>query len=487
MKMEKMKEWMVKVQDEVLDAGKEDPRRMVHCLKVGLTLTLASLLYLLDPLFHGIGTNSIYAVLTVTYVLDFTAGATLYKGANRGIGTLSAVFFSFLVELVARHSGKLGSALCIAISVFIIGAITTYVRFISSLKNYDQAVTVFLITFNMLLASGYHDQTVWQMMFQRIYTIAIGFAICFIVSVFIFPYWSGEDLQNSIVKKFEVLAELVQAHVEEYFHENNCKGTKSLDESDQESKYREILEDTAYDESLANCASWEPRHSRYLYPWKQYMHLETVLHHFGHNVFALHGCLESQIQAPQSVRALFREPCKHVADEVVKVLGELADAIKNHHHCSPHISDQLHEALEELNSSIKFQPRLFLAATPVTDTEFYKPIDSPGLESKRQVVEQSKDAKVKRMKSKTVITCLEFSEALPFAAFTSLLVETAARLDLLIEEVEELGRVAHYQECHEDTDIAIAVISESGDSSDIQKNISDGVQKVQSTMPEVNV
>lgn len=48
--------------------------------------------------------------------------------------------------------------------------------------------------------------------------------------------------------------------------------------------------------------------------------------------------------------------------------------------------------------------------------------------------------------SKIAITSLEFAEALPFAAFASLLVETVARLDLVIEEVEELGRIAHFKE-----------------------------------------
>ena len=48
--------------------------------------------------------------------------------------------------------------------------------------------------------------------------------------------------------------------------------------------------------------------------------------------------------------------------------------------------------------------------------------------------------------SKLAITSLEFSEALPLAAFASLLVETVARLDLVIEEVEELARVADFKE-----------------------------------------
>lgn len=48
--------------------------------------------------------------------------------------------------------------------------------------------------------------------------------------------------------------------------------------------------------------------------------------------------------------------------------------------------------------------------------------------------------------SKLAITSLEFSEALPFAAFASLLVESVARLNLVIEEVEELGKIASFKE-----------------------------------------
>lgn len=57
--------------------------------------------------------------------------------------------------------------------------------------------------------------------------------------------------------------------------------------------------------------------------------------------------------------------------------------------------------------------------------------------------------------SKIAITSLEFAEALPFAAFASLLVETVARLDHVIEEVEELGRVAHFKEYKPEDDIIV--------------------------------
>ena len=54
--------------------GREDPRRVIHALKVGLALSLVSLLYLIEPLFESIGQTAIWAVMTVVVVLEFTAG-----------------------------------------------------------------------------------------------------------------------------------------------------------------------------------------------------------------------------------------------------------------------------------------------------------------------------------------------------------------------------------------------------------------------------
>lgn len=53
---------------------KEDPRRVTYALKVGVSLTLVSLLFLMEPLFEGIGQNDIWAVMTVVLVLEFTTG-----------------------------------------------------------------------------------------------------------------------------------------------------------------------------------------------------------------------------------------------------------------------------------------------------------------------------------------------------------------------------------------------------------------------------
>lgn len=259
------------------------------------------------------------------------------------------------------------------------------------------------------------------------------------------------------------------ACVEEYFQGPDARDvSKSSKTAALDKSYEEMLLCNSAEESLATFASWEPRHSRYCYPWKQYVHLGTVLRHLACTAFALHGCLESHVQAPQTVRALFKEPCEHVAEEIVKVLSELAETIKNHHHFSAHISDHLHEALGKLDASIKTQPQFFLASNRTTKTEAAKP--SEILEQQIQRPEQLKI--MSRTTSKLLITRLEFSEALPFAAFVSLLIEIVAHLDLVIEEVEELGKVAHFKEFHEeDNDIEIKVDEGSSENPDGSKDI----------------
>ncbi|MCH98873.1 aluminum-activated malate transporter 12-like, partial [Trifolium medium] len=202
-------------------------------------------------------------------------------------------------------------------------------------------------------------------------------------------------------------------------------------------------------------ASWEPRHSCHRFPWQQYVKVGAILRQFGYTVVALHGCLRSEIQTPRSVRAMFKDPCIRLAAEVSKVLIELSNSIRNRRHCSPEIlSDHLHEALQDLNTAIKSQPRLFLgpkhkhnhannmlkiAAAQVEQGRQGKTsgfslssvkTDSSALlewKTKRDSLMQSKENERKSLRpqlSKIAITSLEFSEALPFAAFASLLVET---------------------------------------------------------------
>ena len=67
------------------------------------------------------------------------------------------------------------------------------------------------------------------------------------------------------------------------------------------------------------------------------------------------------LKTPKSVRCLFRDPFTPVAREVSKALAELATSIKNRLRFSPDVLlDHLHEALQDLDTAIKSQPKLFV-------------------------------------------------------------------------------------------------------------------------------
>lgn len=196
---------------------------------------------------------------------------------------------------------------------------------------------------------------------------------------------------------------------------------------------------------------------------------------------------------------------------MTKALKELGDSIRNRRQCNPEIlSNHLNEALQDLISALKSQPRLFLgtnsninilalagaiSSRQKSSKDFVVSLSSvnnnidtsnegparlglghdflagqahattPALskdtskkDSELQLKEAGGRKSLRSTLSKIGITSLEFLEALPFAAFASLLVETVARLDLVIEEVVELGRIAHFKEYNPDDD-HVAVIT----------------------------
>ncbi|XP_048132262.1 aluminum-activated malate transporter 12-like isoform X1 [Rhodamnia argentea] len=451
------------------EMGKEDPRRVIHSIKVGLALTLASLLCLLESLSQGIGQNAIWAVMTVVVVLEFTAGATLCKGLNRGVGTLLAGLFALFVEYLTADR-PMPRAVVMGWTVFVIGAAATYMRFIPIIKkNYDYGVMIFILTFSLILVSNYRIDNTTKMARDRFYTIAIGCGICLFLSLLVFPTWSGDDLHKSTIAKLEGLAQSVEACVGEYFGDDQMKEIQdelSKDSIDQ--NCIKVLDSKYTDETMALYASWEPRYRGNCYksPWQQYVKFGVALRRFGYTIMALHGCLHTEIKTPPSVRALFKDQCTNLAGEVSNVLVELANSMRNRRHFSLEIlSAHLHIALQDLNTSLQSQPQILSDSmnrkdSRISHTTSFDANSSPLLESKtaRPPEQVHGIQKVLRpQRSKLVIASLEFSEALPISAFASLLVEAVARLDHVIEEAEELGRIAQFKEYKAGEDVVVTL------------------------------
>lgn len=54
--------------------AKDDPRKVIHSLKVGLALTFISCFYYFQPVYEGFGGSAIWAVMTVVVMFEFTVG-----------------------------------------------------------------------------------------------------------------------------------------------------------------------------------------------------------------------------------------------------------------------------------------------------------------------------------------------------------------------------------------------------------------------------
>lgn len=78
----KFKEKSVDVVEKTKKVGQDDPRRITHSAKVGLALTLVSLLYYFRPLYDGFGQSGMWAILTVVVVFEFTVGELLVYPSN---------------------------------------------------------------------------------------------------------------------------------------------------------------------------------------------------------------------------------------------------------------------------------------------------------------------------------------------------------------------------------------------------------------------
>lgn len=91
------------------------------------------------------------------------------------------------------------------------GSAATYLRFFPYIKkNYDYGVVIFLLTFNLITVSSYRVDNVLKIAHDRFFTIAIGCGVCLLMSLLIFPNWSGEELHNSTVLKLEGLAKSIE-------------------------------------------------------------------------------------------------------------------------------------------------------------------------------------------------------------------------------------------------------------------------------------
>lgn len=196
------------------------------------------------------------------------------------------------------------------------------------------------------------------------------------------------------------------------------------------------------------------------------------------------------VKTPRCLRVLYKDSCIRLGEEVSKVLRELAKSISHNRHFSrDRLCNTLYQALQDLNSALKSHPHLFVGSTngrtPAIDTHQDKEekgeegvhvsvtkkalrtqlsktatamssLDTPK-HKEQQEKEEKEEVGVKKkvlrpQLSKIAMRSLELSQVLPFAAFASLLVEMVAKLDHVMDQVEELGRLGRFKEFNDGDD-----------------------------------
>ncbi|KAK9277222.1 hypothetical protein L1049_006761 [Liquidambar formosana] len=404
------------------EMGRSDPRKIIFSIKMGLALSSVSLLiFWKEPQSEvgniqnsDLGQYSIWAILTVIVMFEFSIGATFIKGFNRGLGTFCAAILAFCCAKLSMLAGSLEEVV-IVISIFVTGFCGTYLKLYPTMKPYEYGFRVFVLTYCILMVAGNRTREYTQAVLTRLLLIALGAGVCLVVNICIYPIWAGEDLHSLVVKNFKGVATSLEGCVNGYLkcveYERIPSKILTYQASDDQlyNGYRSVVESTSREDTLLGFAIWEPPHGRYRmfnYPWESYVKVSGALRHCAFMVMALHGCILSEIQAPAERRQ---------DDENIHL------GIKS-----------LSETVLDVRSIPVWTPPL-----PTSDL-------SEDMFRKQWPLRLSFDANavLKEDESKTY----ESASALSLATFASLLIEFVARLQNVVDSFEELSEKADFKE-----------------------------------------
>ncbi|CAA2975944.1 aluminum-activated malate transporter 9-like [Olea europaea subsp. europaea] len=251
----------------------------------------------------------------------------------------------------------------------------------------------------------------------------------------------------------------------------------------------------------ANSAKWEPPHGRFrhfFYPWSEYVKVGAVLRYCAYEVMALHGVLHSEIQAPCNLRITFQKEIQDAtndAAELVRCLGK--DISEMQRSLKVTLLKRVHGSTERLqraidmhsylltstyeppdNNTSKPQPKLSLTLSTTLSNLSNQLVELPELNSNPPSpppgtippLQTESYHEMMRKQSRRLYSwpsrevdaveeeggfsadfipkmrALESTATLSLATFTSLLIEFVARIDHLVEAVDELSKLSQFKQ-----------------------------------------
>ncbi|PPD74913.1 hypothetical protein GOBAR_DD28157 [Gossypium barbadense] len=490
---EKIKNSWVEFNDfarKALEMGRSDPRKVIFAVKMGLALSLTSLLIFWKGSYQDFAQYSIWAILTVIVMFEFSIGATFIKGFNRGLGTLCAGILAFCFAELSVVAGKFEEVV-IVISIFLTGFCASYLKLYPTMKPYEYGFRVFVLTYCILMVAGNRTREYSQAVLTRLVLIAAGAGVTLVVNICIFPIWAGESLHKLVVKNFKDLATSLEGCVNGYLkcveYERIPSKILTYQAADDPlyNCYRSVVQSTSEEDTLLGFATWEPPHGpyRHNYPWENFVKVSGAVKHCAFTVMALHGCILSEIQAPADRRHVFSNELQKVGSEGAKVLRELGSKLEKMEKLSPgDILKNVHEAAEQLQQKIDHKSYVLVNSEGWEIGGRPMELDLEDLinaaeDENMKLGSKSLSEAVLEVRSVSVGTALcydakntlrtwpsnvsanggsmvkgdefktyESASALSLATFTSLLIEFVARLGNVVSSFEELSLKANFKD-----------------------------------------
>lgn len=125
-----------------------------------------------------------------------------------------AGILAIAVAQLALQCGRVTEPIIIAISIFLIGAIASFMKLWPSLVPYEYGFRVILFTYCVIIVAGYRMGNPIRTAMDRLYCIAInGGFVAVLVNVLVFPIWAGEQLHEELVNSFNVVADYLEGEI----------------------------------------------------------------------------------------------------------------------------------------------------------------------------------------------------------------------------------------------------------------------------------